>query len=123
MGESSLRGRLNAVNAAGRPGTSVLGAQPEPREGSRSRFRHLDMDFWHGNVTECGDVGTGPGRSCLFLLTVHNPGNGLAGEGVLGLEEAGSVARSGALVTALENPQEGVIFMPGRTDNRSRSPR
>lgn len=57
------------------------------------------------------------------MLTVHNPGNGLAGEGVLGLEEAGSVARSGALVTALENPQEGVIFMPGRTDNRSRSPR
>lgn len=57
------------------------------------------------------------------MLTVHNPGNGLAGEGVLGLEEAGKLARSGALVTALENPQEGVIFMPGRTDNRSRSPR
>lgn len=32
-------------------------------------------------------------------------------------------SRSGALVTALENPQEGIVFMPGRTDNRSRSPR
>ena len=30
---------------------------------------------------------------------------------------------SGALLTALENPRERMIFVPGRTDNRSRSPR
>ncbi|EMC20215.1 hypothetical protein SMU86_10461, partial [Streptococcus mutans U2A] len=39
------------------------------------------------------------------------------------LEEASTFAGSGALVTARENPQEGIVFMPGRTDNRSRSPR
>ena len=31
------------------------------------------MEF-HGNVTECGDVGVGPGRSFLFLLTAYDPG-------------------------------------------------
>ena len=30
---------------------------------------------------------------------------------------------SGALSTALENPRERMIFVSGRTDNRSRSPR
>ena len=30
---------------------------------------------------------------------------------------------SGALLTALEKPQEGIVFMPSRTHNRSRSPR
>ena len=30
---------------------------------------------------------------------------------------------SGALSMALENPKERMIFVPGRTDNRSRSPR
>ncbi|EGP85766.1 hypothetical protein MYCGRDRAFT_30869, partial [Zymoseptoria tritici IPO323] len=29
---------------------------------------------------------------------------------------------SGALPTILENPPEGMIFTPGRTHNRSRSP-
>ena len=30
---------------------------------------------------------------------------------------------SGALLTVLENPRERMIFVPGRTHNRSRSPR
>lgn len=30
---------------------------------------------------------------------------------------------SGALMTVLENPQEGIVFMLSRTHNRSRSPR
>ena len=30
---------------------------------------------------------------------------------------------SGALSKALENPKERIIFVSGRTDNRSRSPR
>ena len=33
------------------------------------------------------------------------------------------LAVSGALSMALENPKERMIFVPGRTDNRSRSPR
>lgn len=36
-----------------------------------------------GNVTDCGNVGVGPGRSFLFLLTVYDPGIGLSGERVL----------------------------------------
>lgn len=81
------------------------------------------MWILHGNVTECGDVGASPGRSYLFFLTAYHPGIGLSGDGVLWLEEASTFAGSGALVTARENPQEGIVFMPGRTDNRSRSPR
>lgn len=38
------------------------------------------------------------------------------------LEEPHVSVGSGALVTDLENPQEG-RFIPSRTDNRSRSPR
>ncbi|PAK90733.1 hypothetical protein B8W99_28690, partial [Peribacillus simplex] len=64
-----------------------------------------------------------PGRSYLFFLTAYHPGIGLSGEGVLWLEEPSPCAGSGAPATALENPQEGIVFMPGRTDNRSRSPR
>lgn len=64
-----------------------------------------------------------PGRSYLFFLTTYHPGIGLSGDRVLWLEEANIYVRSGALTTALENPQEGIVFMPGRTDNRSRSPR
>ena len=63
----------------------------------------------HGNVTECGDAGVGPGRSFLFLLTVCDPGIGLSGEGVLWLEERGASAASGAPTTVLENPQEAFI--------------
>lgn len=81
------------------------------------------MRILHGNVTECGDAGVGPGRSFLFLLTACDPGIGLSGEGVLWLEERGASAASGAPTTVLENPQEGIAFAPSRTDNRSRSPR
>jgi hypothetical protein len=79
------------------------------------------MEF-HGNVTECGDVGVGPGRSFLFLLTAYDPGwinqrwGFMAGRATL-------YGLSGAPTTVLENPQEGFTFMPSRTDNRSRSPR
>ena len=64
-----------------------------------------------------------PGRSYLFFLTAYDPGIGLSGDGVLWLEECYASVASGAFTTALENPQEGIVFMPSRTDNRSRSPR
>ena len=35
--------------------------------------------FFHGNVTERGDVGGGPGKSSLFFLTVYHPEIGLSG--------------------------------------------
>ena len=81
------------------------------------------MWILHGNVTERGDVGGSPGKSSLFFLTIYHPEISLSGARVYGLEEPGTFARSGALSTALENPREGIVFMPGRTHNRSRSPR
>ncbi|KAI1406752.1 hypothetical protein F5Y13DRAFT_183940 [Hypoxylon sp. FL1857] len=65
-----------------------------------------------GNATESGDDGGGPGQSSLFFLTVYHPE----------IEPNTSVG-SGAPPTSLENPLEGIILKPGRTHNRSRSPR
>ncbi|KAF2663131.1 hypothetical protein BT63DRAFT_380516, partial [Microthyrium microscopicum] len=65
-----------------------------------------------GNASEGGDVGGSPGKSSLFFLTVYHPG----------IEQRTS-ALSGALPTILENPPEELGFTPGRTHNRSRSPR
>jgi len=76
-----------------------------------------------GNATEGGDVGRGPGKSSLFFLTAHHPEIGLSGARVSQLVERHTFVPSGALLTTLENPPEGMIFTPGRTHNRSRSPR
>jgi hypothetical protein len=76
-----------------------------------------------GNATERGDDGGGPGKSSLFFLTVYHPGIGLSGDRVRRPEELSASAESGALSTSLENPREGIILTPGRTHNRSRSPR
>lgn len=76
-----------------------------------------------GNVNEVGDVGKGPGKSSLFSLTAYDLEIGLSGAEVIWWVKHNTSVVSGALVTARENPQEGIVFMPGRTDNRSRSPR
>jgi hypothetical protein len=81
------------------------------------------MWILHGNVTERGDVGGGPGKSSLFFLTAYHPEIGLSGARVLWLAEPRTFARSGAPPTTLENPREGIVFTLGRTHNRSRSPR
>ena len=77
----------------------------------------------HGNVNERGDVGGGPGKSSLFFLTAYHPEIGLSGARVLRLAEHSTFVVSGAPPTILENPREGIDFTPGRTHNRSRSPR
>uniref|UniRef100_A0A0L0P4X7 Uncharacterized protein n=1 Tax=Candidozyma auris TaxID=498019 RepID=A0A0L0P4X7_CANAR len=101
MGESILTLRLNLMKVASllRPlGKGNLVKIPELGCGT------------HGNVTECGDAGVGPGRSFLFLLTACDPGIGLSGDGVCWLEERGlCFAASGAPTTVLENPQEGMF--------------
>ena len=76
-----------------------------------------------GNATERGDDGGGPGQSSLFFLTAYHPEIGLSGARVQWLEELDTSVGSGAFSTALENPGERIIFTPGRTHNRSRSPR
>ena len=81
------------------------------------------MWIFRGNATEGGDVGGGPGKSSLFFLTVRHPEIGLSGARVARPVERRTFAPSGAPPTALENPPEGMTFTPGRTHNRSRSPR
>ena len=81
------------------------------------------MWIFNGNVTELGDIGRSPGKSSLFSLTVYNPEINLFGARVQWLEERCTFAAFGALPTTLENPGEGIVFTPGRTHNRSRSPR
>jgi hypothetical protein len=81
------------------------------------------MQFFRGNATEGGDVGGGPGKSSLFFLTVYHPEIGLSGARVSRPAERDTSVASGALPTTLENPPEGIRFVPGRTHNRSRSPR
>ena len=68
------------------------------------------MWILHGNVTERGDVGGGPGKSSLFFLTAYHPEIGLSGARVLWLEEHNTSVGSGALLTVLENPREGISF-------------
>ena len=77
----------------------------------------------YGNVSEIGDVGGSPGKSCLFLLTAYYPGIALCGDRVKWLVKQFASELSGALSTALENPMERLIRTPGRTHNRIRSPR
>ena len=81
------------------------------------------MWTFDGNVNELGDAGRSPGKSFLFSLTVYHPENGLSGARVQWLVEPDTSVGSGALLTVLENPRERVDFTPGRTHNRSRSPR
>jgi hypothetical protein len=81
------------------------------------------MWILRGNASEGRDAGGGPGKSSLFFLTVHHPEIGLSGDRVPRLEEHPTFGVSGAPSTALENRPEGIVFTPGRTHNRSRSPR
>ena len=81
------------------------------------------MWIFDGNVNELGDAGRGPGKSSLFSLTAYHPEIGLSGDRVQWLVEHDTSVVSGAFLTVLENPRECIIFTPGRTHNRSRSPR
>ena len=81
------------------------------------------MWIFNGNVNELGDAGEGPGKSFLFSLTVYHPEIGLSGARVQWLVEHNTSVVSGASSTVLENPRERIILTPGRTHNRSRSPR
>ncbi len=93
--------------------------------GERGAGQYSGTWMWvlRGNATERGDGGGGPGKSSLFFLTACHPGNSLSGDRVSRPEEPGTSVGSGAPSTSLENPREGIILTPGRTHNRSRSPR
>ena len=81
------------------------------------------MWIFNGNVNEVGDAGMGPGKSSLFSLTVYDPEIGLSGARVKWRVEHNTSVVSGASLTVLENPTERISLTPGRTHNRSRSPR
>ena len=81
------------------------------------------MWIFNGNVNEVGDASKGPGKSSLFFLTAYHPEIGLSGARVQRPEERRTFVAFGAPPTGLENPLEAIVFTPGRTHNRSRSPR
>ena len=81
------------------------------------------MWIFDGNVNEVGDAGKGPGKSSLFSLTVYDLEIGLSGAKVQWRVEHNTSVVSGASLTVLENPTERISLTPGRTHNRSRSPR
>ena len=93
------------------------------RERGAGQYSGTRMWIFRGNVTEGGDAGGGSGKSSLFFLKARHPEIGLSGDRVQWPVEPRTFAGSGAPPTALENPPEGIIFTPGRTHNRSRSPR
>ncbi len=81
------------------------------------------MWIFNGNVNEVGDAGKGPGKSSLFSLTAYDLEIGLSGAKVIWRVEHNTSVVSGASLTVLENPTERISLTPGRTHNRSRSPR
>lgn len=81
------------------------------------------MWIFDGDVNEVGDAGKGPGKSSLFSLTAYDPGIGLSGDRVRWRVEHDTSVVSGASLTVLEKPTERISLTPGRTHNRSRSPR
>ena len=81
------------------------------------------MWIFDGNVNEVGDAGKGPGKSSLFSLTAYDPEIGLSGARVKWRAKHNTLVVSGASLTVRENPAERISLTPGRTHNRSRSPR
>ncbi|KAJ5597194.1 hypothetical protein N7510_011900 [Penicillium lagena] len=61
------------------------------------------MWILHGNVTERGDVGGGPGKSSLFFLTAYHPEIGLSGARVLWPAEPRTFAGSGKSAKWIRN--------------------
>ena len=60
----------------------------------------------YGNISELADIGSEPGKSYLFSLTVYNPEISLTGARVQWLVEHNTSVVSGAFLTTLENPRE-----------------
>ena len=81
------------------------------------------MWIFNGNVNEVGDASKDPGKSSLFSLTAYDLEIGLSGAKVIWRVEHNTSVVSGASLTVLENPTERITLSPGRTHNRSRSPR
>jgi hypothetical protein len=98
-------------------------SSPHLSKGNPVNIPEPGYGYYHGNVNELGNASGSPGKSYLFFLTVGRPEIRLTGDRAERLVEHRSSAVSGALSMARENPREGMIFVPGRTHNRSRSPR
>jgi len=122
-------------------------------KGNRVKIPGPERGCAYGNVNEPRDAGKGPRESYLFSLTARDRGikKGEAKKrgnlfflflllvqnrcvrmtlesvrpeiGLNGWESAPVPGASGALSPVLENPRERIISTPGRTHNRSRSPR
>lgn len=101
---------------------------PVYRKGSRVRFLRRDIDVY-GNVSELRDACRSSGQRFRLFLTDANLYWLIALEsdwperGREVWERPASSVGSGALRTVRENRRERMSLMPGRTHNRSRSPR
>ena len=93
------------------------------RKGIGLIFPNRNAGIYCGNATELGDIGRAPGKSSLFFLTTYHPEIRLPGARVSWSVKQRVFVLSGAVLTVLENPRERIIFVSGRTHNRSRSPR
>ena len=86
--------------------------------------RKVGEEVYCGNTNEFGDASGSPGKSYLFFLTRWSAMESDYLEIWYNTWQSITLlVMSGALSRALENPKEIMIFVPGRTDNRSRSPR
>ena len=95
MGQSVLRERRNPCSRAQWfELTRVLcDADPKGNWVNIPKPRHGDSSFGSqcGNANETGDVGGGPGKSCLFFVRIRIPGIGLPGD-----RDAGTVKLRGS---------------------------
>jgi len=118
-------------------GISNPAGGPEGKRISFSTFFFLLLprqELTYGDVTELRDAAGGPGKSSLFFLTtvfplLHRRGFGMALESDQpeirsdSWQSALISEASGAPPSVRENRRERMILPPGRTHNRSRSPR
>jgi hypothetical protein len=104
-GNGGRRGRAGPERESGR----------DPRTGRRAEG---------GDAHEPGDAGGGPGEGSLSSLTAGPaPESDRPEVGPGPRQSAPASGASGAPPPDLENPGERIAIAPGRTDNRSGSPR
>jgi hypothetical protein len=138
--EALAAGRYNKIAPPNRKGIRLIflnqdadsrgvAGRQKPRSSLAPFSTRLKGRVWGGgcycgNATEFGDASGSPGKSSLFFLTQQSSLESDYLEiGYNARQSTALLVVSGALSMALENPKERMIFVPGRTDNRSRSPR
>jgi len=115
--------QINLVKRTIGPSSGGPLRSPERRKGIRLNIPESGVGSY-GNVTELGDGRHCPGESSLFSLTGQTSLESYRTEiGSDGWQSIPISGVSGAQRLFHENPRDGSVLDPGRTNNRSRSPR